>query len=338
MNSSATITEERPQSTSKTVRVLFIGAGNMARAVHYPSLASFKDVKITGICDLNTQRAQELADQYQIPQVGNDYRKMVEDIAPDAVYAVGPPHHMYEVWIWCLERGLNLFVEKPLGITIHQARFLAHLAEKHGNITQVGFQRSAAPLVVKLREACLERGPIVHGLCRFYKCEPGPYAQAPGHMMDDGVHAIDTLRWICGGEVTRVHSVAKKVNTPDLNFLSALLEFDNGATGLLINSWSSGRRIFDVEMHAPGICAEAEHEGLGHLYADGDTQGETYDTKRVSGSDENYVYGGFQAKNREFIDAVIQQKLPSSHFGDALKTMEVAETILAREILAQAGT
>jgi predicted dehydrogenase len=312
---------------------MFIGAGNMARSVHYPSLASFEDVDLAGICDLNTQRAQEAARQYNVANISNDYRKMAEEIAPDAVYAVGPPHYMYDVWVWCLQQGLNLFVEKPLGITLHQARCLAYLAEKHGCITQVGFQRRAAPMVVKLHEECLKRGPIVHAICRFYKCMQSPYLDAPAHMMDDGVHAIDTLRWLCGGEVARIHSVSRRVGTPDLNFLSALMEFDNGATGMLINSWSSGRRIFDVEMHAPGICVEAEHEGEGYLYADGDTQGVVYDTKEVSQSNENFVYGGFQAKNREFIDAVINRTLPSSHFGDALKTMEVAERILAQETL-----
>jgi len=152
-------------------------------------------------------------------------------------------------------------------------------------------------------------------------------------MMDDSVHAIDTLRWMCGGEVVNVESVVKRVLVPDINFIMAFLNFDNGALGILMNSWSSGRRIFDVEMQAPGICAEAEHEGKGYLYADGDTKGVEFDTKEVAGSDQNFVYGGFQAKNREFIDCVKSKKLPASNFSDALKTMEVAEVILAQNTL-----
>jgi predicted dehydrogenase len=188
-------------------------------------------------------------------------------------------------------------------------------------------------MVVKLRDACLERGPIVHAVCRFYKCAMTPYLEARDHMMDDGVHAIDTLRWICGGEVVEIQSVTQRVMTPDINFFAAMLRFDNGATGLLINSWTSGRRIFDVEMHAPGICVEAEHEGKGVLYADGDTEGVVYDTRDVAGSDELYVYGGFRAKNREFIDALKAGSQPGSNFLDAVKTMEVAEKILAKATL-----
>ncbi len=315
------------------VRVAMIGAGVMSNRVHYPSLASFEDVEIAAICDIDTERLRVTADQYAVEKRYLDYRTMVEEIAPDAVYAIGQPHIFYDIWTWCLEQGQNLYIEKPMGITLHHARSLAHLAEKHGCITQVSFQRRSTPLVSKLHAACLERGPIVHAVCRFYKCAMDPYLEARDHMMDDGVHAIDTLRWMCGGEVVNVHSVVKRVGVPDINFFSALLEFDNGATGLMINSWTSGRRIFDVEMHAPGICAEAEHEGTGTLYIDGDTQGVTYDTREVAGSDAFHTYGGFESKNREFIDCLKAGTLPGSHFGDAVKTMEVAETILAQATL-----
>ena len=57
------------------------------------------------------------------------------------------------------------------------------------------------------------------------------------------------------------------------------------------------------------------------------------DTKEIAGSDEFHVYGGFCAKNREFVDCLKSGELPGSHFGDAVKTMELAETILAQGIL-----
>jgi predicted dehydrogenase len=138
---------------------------------------------------------------------------------------------------------------------------------------------------------------------------------------------------MCGGDVVKIHSVTKRVMVPDINFLAVLLEFDNGATGVMLNSWSSGRRIFAVEMHAPRIWVEAEHEGKGHLYADGDTEGVEYDTRQVAGSDELYVFGGFQAKNREFINCLKSGEQPGSCFADALKTMEVAEKVLAQTLL-----
>jgi len=328
-------TSRRPRrpGRARRVRVAMIGAGAMANTVHYPSLAAFDDVELAAICDLDPARLHATADQYGVERRYEDYRRMVEEVAPEAVYAIGQPHLMYDVWMWCLRQGLNLYIEKPMGLTLHQAQMLAHVAEQQGCITQVSFQRRTCPMVVQLRDECLKRGPIVHAVCRFYKCATSPYLEARDHMMDDGVHAIDTVRWMCGGEVVKIESVTRRVRVPDINFISALLQFDTDATGLLLCSWVSGRRIFAVEMHAPGICVEAEHEGKGRLYAEGDTTGVEYDTREVAGSDELHVFGGFQAKNREFIDCVQAGKLPGSHFGDAVKTMEVAEAILARALL-----
>lgn len=311
------------------IRVAMIGAGAMANMVHYPSLASFEDVEIAAVCDLDAERRNSTADKYGIVGRYADYRQMIEDVRPDAVYAIGDPDALYNVWTGCLGRGLNLFVEKPLGLTRHQARALAYLASENKCITQVGFQRRTSPLLAHLRAQCLERGPIVHAVCEFYKCSPDPLLGARDHMMDDGVHAIDTLRWLCGGEVVDVQAVSRRVGTPDINFFTALLRFDSGATGVLINSWTSGRRVFRVAMHAPHVCAEADPEGQGRLYADGDVEGTACEARAMAGSEELFAFGGFQAKSREFLDCIRQGSLPGSHFGDALKTMEVAEKILA---------
>jgi virulence factor len=320
-------------SAKEHVRVAVIGAGAMASRVHYPSLASFDDVTIAAACDLDQARLNAVADQYGIAGRYADYRRMVEEVAPDAVYAIGQPHQLYDAWTWCLQRGVNLYIEKPPGLSMHQAEILHYLAEQNGCITQVSFQRRSTPMVVRLLEACRERGPIVHAVCRFYKNEIRPMVNMRDHMLDDGVHAIDTLRWICGGEVVGIESSTKRIGVPDINFFTATLHFDTGATGIMLASWSSGRRIFAVEMHAPGICAEAEHEQQGVLYADGDTRGVTFDTREVAGSDELHVYGGFQAKHREFIDCLKAGTQPSSNFADAIKTMEVAEKILAQALL-----
>ncbi len=318
-------------------RVVMIGAGDRANKVIYPAFASLEDVEIAAICDIDKDRLNKTADKYGVEKRYGDsvfaYREMISEVKPDAVVAVGQPHIMYDIWMWCLEQGMNLYIEKPLALSIHQARMLAAMAEEKGCITQVSFQRRYTPMIEALREECLKRGAITHAVCKFYKCEMQPFMGARDHMMDDCVHSIDTLRWICGGEVVKIESMTKRVKVPDINFISATLHFDNGSLGYLINSWTSGRRIFAVEMHAPGICVEAEHEGKGYLYADGDTKGIEFDTRVVSGSQEFYIFTGVRAAARQFVDCCKNGTLPASHFGDALKTMEVAEKILAQAIL-----
>jgi predicted dehydrogenase len=306
-----------------------IGAGAMANKVHYPSLASFPDVEFAGVCDIDPQRLQKTADQYQIEKRYTDYRKMIEEVAPDGVFAVGQPHYMYDIWLWCLQHGLNLFVEKPLGLTAHQARMLAYLADKHGCITQAGFQRRTCPLLVKLRDELLQRTELEHAVCVFTKYVKGAYVDAPSQMMNNGTHVLDTLRWMCGGEVLEVESVSRRIQAPDINFFTAQVLFDSGVVGTALMNMTAPRRWFGIEMHGCGVSVIADTEGLGQLYlADGKDQ--EFDTRKVAGSDEFHVFGGFQAKDREFINAIQNGGQPSSHFGDAVKTIELAESILAQ--------
>ncbi len=318
---------------SDQVRVAVVGAGHMANMVHYPSLASLSDVDIVGICDLDDTRLQDTADRYGITGRFHDYQAMVEQTNPQAIYVIGQPHLMFDIWVWCLEHHLPLFIEKPMGLTWHQARILADLAETYDCVTQVGFQRRSSPMVTQLYQRCIEKGAINLAVCSFYKYSVKPFRNARDHILDDAVHAIDTLRWLGGGEVTRVVSTTRRIQVPDINLVAALIEFDTGVVGMLMNNWASGRRCFSVEIHAPGIWVQAEHEQGAVVYEEGHEQGTAWDARQVAGSPEFYVYGGFQAKHREFIDAVKAHTLPSSHFADALKTMEVAERILAHDLL-----
>jgi len=318
-----------------------IGAGGMANSVHYPSLASFKDVEIAGVCDLDAARLNSTAEKFGIPQENlylasspTTYQDMIAKVKPDGVYAIGQPHLMIDIWLWCLQEGQNLYIEKPMGLTMHQARILTDLAEKNGLITQVSHQRRSSPLLKKMREECLEKGPITHAICEFYKCAISPFDNARDHMMDDCVHSIDTVRWMCGGEVVEVESRCKRIGVPDINWIGATLHFDNGSTGYVLNSWASGRRVFRVQMHAPGIYTDAEVEGKAYLYADGDYAGVEYDCYEVAGGSTNWEAFGFRDKNREFIASLkTGREVTSSPFRDCSKTMEVAETILAQALL-----
>ena len=321
----------------KKVRVAVVGAGSRSRQAALPSLAGIDGVEIVGLCDINLGLCEKTANQYDIAaRYGKDvldYRRMVEELAPDAVVAVGNPHELYDTWRWLLERHVPLGIEKPLGITVHQTRALAHLAKEAGVPTQVFFQRRYTPVAKKALTLCRERGNIVHAVCRFYKYDKTPMLGARDHVLDDTVHSVDTLRWMCGGEVAGIECHCRRVNAPDVNFISAALYFDNGSTGYLINSWTSGKRIFSVEMHADGIYAEIEHETGGYVYSDGSLEGRRLDAVAEAGSDKYEIYTGAQAAIEDFINAVRTGGESESNFAEAAKTMDVVYKIQAADTL-----
>ena len=326
----------------KKLKVALIGAGERANQVIYPSFSYLQEkgsVEIIAVCDIDTVRLNATADKYGIKnRYGQggvfDYRKMINEQKPDAVAVIGQPHIMYDIWLWCLEHGIHLCIEKPLGLNIHQARNLTAVADRNGLVTQVTLQRRYTPMVSLLRQECLKRGPITHAVCKFYKCDIKDLLGARDHMMDDSVHAIDTLRWIAGSEVIKVDSVCNRIGgTVDINFIMAQLTFANGCVGHLMNNWSSGKRIFAVEMHAPAIYVEAEHEAKGYMYTDGNLTPQVFDTTEVAGSNENYIFTGVLASIEDFVNCCLNGGQPMTCFASTLNTMKVAETILAQALL-----
>src|ERR1035437_5474089 len=111
--------------TESRVRVALIGGGSMASNYHHPSLASLPDVELVAICDLIPEKAARAAERFQIPAVYSDYRRMPAEVEPQAFSALIPPMYLYEPALEVLKQGRHLFVEKPLSLTIHQARMLA---------------------------------------------------------------------------------------------------------------------------------------------------------------------------------------------------------------------
>ncbi|MBM3500697.1 MAG: Gfo/Idh/MocA family oxidoreductase, partial [Armatimonadetes bacterium] len=188
------------------VRVALIGAGGMANGVHYPSLATFEDVELVGLCDLVEDKLNATADRFGIEKRYTDYRKMLEETAPQAVYLLMPPHHLFDLAIHALEAKLHLFIEKPPGVTTEQTQQMALAAERAGVVAMVGFNRRYIPLLTQCRDMVTERGDMLHCVATFYKHHfAGAYYKGAIDILRcDCIHAVDTLRWMAGADLADV--------------------------------------------------------------------------------------------------------------------------------------
>lgn len=308
-------------------KVCVIGAGAMANLVHYPSLSKIKNVEIAGICDLREERLKKTAEKYKISKTFTDYKKMLEQIDPDAVYIIMPPHHLFDIVIHCLKEKFNVFIEKPPGITAEQTRQMANLAEKNGVLTMVGFQRRFAPLIVEGKKRIEKKGEVILTQASFFKNylnQPPYYDGAIDILTCDAIHSVDLLRSI-GGEAKKVKSIVKNIFAEYDNFFCALIEFTSGATGILSANWTSGKRIFSVEIHGKGIAAFIDPEKQAVIYSDGKEEGEIVEAKKFG--KELFEFAGFLDENRHFIDCIEKKKLPETNFSDAVKTMELVQEI-----------
>ncbi|MFC1718681.1 Gfo/Idh/MocA family protein [Candidatus Poribacteria bacterium] len=316
------------------VKVGMIGAGSLANSVHYPSLAEFDDVEIAAICDLDETRLRNTAEKYEVERTYTDYKKMVSEVDLDNVHIIMPPHHLFDLVIHCLNNKLNVFVEKPPGVTAEQTRNMALTAERNDCLSMVGFNRRYIPLMVEVKRMVEERGEMLQCAATFYKNSIGAgpyYAGAIDILTCDAVHAVDTLRWM-GGEVVAAASDIRKLYAEYDNSFNALLSFENGATGFLLTNWVVGKRVHVFEMHAKGISAFVDADDEAAIYSDSKAEGQILKAQEVAGSTENRISYGFCGENRHFIDCVKENRMPDTNFADALKTMELVERIYRSQI------
>ncbi len=317
------------------VKLALIGAGGMANSVHYPSLAEMDDVEMVGLCDLDAERLRATGDRFHIETRCRDYRELIEKTAPDGVYILMPPHQLFDLVIHCLDHKLNVFIEKPPGVSSEQTRSMARAAERSGALTMVAFNRRFIPAARAAKERVEQRGAMTQCVATFYKNQIGAgpyYGGAIDVLTCDAIHAVDALRWM-GGEVVCAASDIRALESDFENSFNALLSFESGCTGLLLANWAVGKRVHTLEMHGKGISAFVDTDERAVIYKDNEAVGEEIWSRHLAGSDEPYKRLGFFAENRYFVDCIKHKALPETHFGDAARTMELVDLIYASRML-----
>ncbi|MCZ6633689.1 MAG: Gfo/Idh/MocA family oxidoreductase [bacterium] len=326
----------KKKTKRKKIRVAMIGAGGRARGAHYPSLRDIQDAKMVAVSDLNEERMDAVAKEYDIPGRYANYVEMIEKEKPDAVYVIMPPYHMFDIAATVMEMGCDLFIEKPPAVTTEQARQMAILARKNRVLTGVTFQRRFAPLIRGGKKIVEKKGPVHSAVSTFYKCAVGggPYYRgAMDILMCDAIHAVDTLRYLCGGEVESVASDVRRLDAEHCNVHLALVKFSSGATGVLLTNWMTGRRMFTVEIHGPGISVFGDPEEGGNVFADGNVEPvQKLDPFVMSKSNAPHIAYGAYDVNRHFIACIQKGKQPETNFEDAVKSMELVDAIYQNQI------
>jgi len=319
-------------SAQKKLRVAFIGAGGRAVSAHYPSLKDTRDAEICAVSELNEDRMQKVAKEYRIKGLYTNYVEMIEKEKPDLVYAIMPGHHVHDIAATVMGMGCNLVVEKPPAVTAEQTRMLAVIARKNKVITGVTLQRRFSPVIRTGKEMCEAVGPVHTAEAQFVKCALGTgptWHGAVDLLTADGIHAVDTLRYLCGGEVEEVAGDVRRIGGEHQTVFMAMIRFSTGAIGFLKFGYQMGRRIFSVEAHASGISLYADPEEGGNVYADNNpVPKKVLDAFKLSRSQKSHRAFGAYSMHQHFLECVRTGQQPETNFDDATKTMELVEAIL----------
>ncbi len=194
-------------TTNSNFKLGIIGCGAVTEIGYIPAILESKNLEITLLVDKNIDRAKELSEKYNIPNVSADYSEVVE-YADSAIVCV--PHFLHApISIDLLKQGINVLVEKPMATTKSDCLKMIRASKKHKSVLSVGnFRRylnshKFAHWIFKneilgkiecfdFREGNVYGWPVKSDFF-FNKDSAGG-----GVLIDTGAHTLDLLLWWLG--------------------------------------------------------------------------------------------------------------------------------------------
>jgi predicted dehydrogenase len=261
-------------ASDRVLKLAVIGMGGYGMADTKAALKA-GGVEIVAVCDVDSAHLEAAATeidklQGRRPATFKLYEEMLDKAEADAAIIATPPQWHALQAIACVERGLDVYCEKPLAYDVREGRAMIQAVRKSGRTVQIGFQRRQSAAFQQVAEFIRagKAGRIVQVDTQIHYragtpdatpqdpppsldwdlwCGPGPkipYSPAVGHrswrlektsghghLVDWGIHNIDSVRMILGlatpKQITAaggLYQYAGKITTPDT--LTVHFEFE----------------------------------------------------------------------------------------------------------------
>lgn len=183
-----------------STKIAFLGTGYITD-IHLKSLRRIPDVKIAAFCNPHVEKARELAAGFQANAYA-DCAEMLRKEALDAVYVCVPPFAHQGQELLVAERGIPMFIEKPIALDVESAAEVDRMVAAKRLITSVGYVFRYFDLIGELQKLLAGR-KIAMCLARYSATMPGVYwwgkrQLGGGQIMEQSTHVFDLLRMLIG--------------------------------------------------------------------------------------------------------------------------------------------
>lgn len=244
------------------IRLGLIGAGAFARATHIPNLRGDARVSVIGVAARTGVTASSVARTCGAELATTDWRALISELDLDAVL-ITTQHDLHaDQVLEALERGLHVFVEKPMALHRRQCEAIVAKQSERGRLVVTGFNRRFAPAVMHAATALRSvRGPrnalirVNAGRLPASHWTYGPHGG--GRVLGEGCHFFDLARFLVGSEPVALTAAATSGGAhavEDTDNLSAVVEFGDGsvATVIYATTGSSDTPKERFEIYADG--------------------------------------------------------------------------------------
>lgn len=126
----------KPKSPNERLNIGVVGVA--AQGAY--NLGNVASQNIVAFCDIDSERLAVAAKQFPDAKQYSDFRKLVDQKDLDAVVVATPDHTHAIPVVWALNRGLDVYCEKPLAHSVHEVRTIREKAAKQKAVTQMGTQ------------------------------------------------------------------------------------------------------------------------------------------------------------------------------------------------------
>ncbi len=307
----------------KMIRVGVVGLGHIAHIAELPALAEMKQVEIAAAYDYSYEAVEAAMDKYKIGKGCRSFEEFLETDM-DCAFVLTPKTTHYDYVIPLLNRGLDVFCEKPLALTLKKSREMVEAAEKNDRILMVALNRRYAPVYAKVKEVFRDAPPDV---IIAQKNRNGTEYRAT---LENAIHMVDLMRYFCGEAVSvEAHSIFADKEYEDL--VTAQIVFDSGSIGILTASRRAGQWVEKIDCYG-GYRSAFVNAPDSVTIVDKDVEVKTVMTPLALGWARVEDKMGFTQEVKHFIECVTERKQPITSGRDAYKTHE-----LLHEILVKAG-
>lgn len=197
-------------------------------------MAGVKLVALAGNDDLSEQRAREL----NVP-LYKDYKQLLEECKLDGVVIALPNGLHREATEFAASKKLHVLVEKPIAPTVEDAEAMIKACKEHNVKMLIGHHRRFSSKLIKLKEV-ISSGVIgdLIGINMFYMIakdrqyfkEQWRLTKGGGPILINGIHDIDTLRFITGLSIQSIYAAKRNSirNNPVEDSAAVLMETVEG--------------------------------------------------------------------------------------------------------------
>ncbi len=325
------------------IKVAILGAGFISD-IHVESYQRFvPDAELVAVYTRNSEKAKAFAEKHGIKNWYDDLDDIINNSGCDVVDICLPNYLHANATLKAAAAGKHIIIEKPLSVTLEEADAMLAACKKAGVKLMYAEELCFAPKYERVRQMVNEGAIGDIYMLKQSEKHSGPHSDwfydinlaGGGVLMDMGCHGIGWFRWMLkNSKAVSVYAtmatVYHKGRTKGEDNSVVIIEFENGVTGIVENSWAKHGGMDDKsEVYGTGGVIYADlfmgnsstaysKSGYGYALEKADTTvGWTFPIF------EEAFNQGYPHELKHFIECVQQNKEPLVTGEDGRAVLEI---------------